>query len=100
MDKIITDTTRLIQKMEKQIDEAVLNDDITKMDLLIKRIKENEELVINTNNEKFKLQQQLKNNMTDNMKLMDVYQEVDDWTSKFNKFCQEVPTSKRSVSGG
>lgn len=85
MDKIITDTSRLIQKMEKQIDEAVLNDDIVKMDLIIKRIKENEELVINTNNEKFKLQQQLKNSMTDNMKLMDVYQEIDDWTNKFNE---------------
>ena len=85
LEKITTDTTKLIQKMELQIDEAILNDDMNKVDILTRRIKSNEDLAAEKRNEIYKLQEQLKSNMNENVKLIDTYRELDSWEERFKE---------------
>jgi len=64
-------------------DEAIMNDENSKADLISKRIANNEDLIIEQREEINKLQSQLGSNMEENMKLIETYNEIDDWISKF-----------------
>ena len=83
LEKSTSDLSKLIQKLELQFDEAIMNDENSKADLISKRIANNEDLIIEQREEINKLQSQLGSNMEENMKLIETYNEIDDWISKF-----------------
>ena len=83
LEKSTSDLSKLIQKLELQFDEAIMNDDNAKVDLLSKRIRNNEDLIIEQREEINKLQSQLSINMEENMKLIETYNDIDDWINKF-----------------
>lgn len=83
LEKSTSDLSKLIQKLELQFDDAIMNDDNVKVDLLSKRIRSNEDLVIEQREEIKKLQEQLGSNMEENMKLIETYNELGDWLGKF-----------------
>lgn len=83
LEKSCSDMIKIVQKLELQIDEAILNDDNKKVDILTRRIEKNEEDIINNRKLIKELNSQINQNAVENKQLINTYEILDNWTEKF-----------------
>lgn len=85
LEKTCSEIVRLIQKLEVQIDDAILNDDNKKVDILTRRIEKNEEDIIRNRERIRELEAQVNQNVVENKQLINTYESLDNWIEKFEE---------------
>lgn len=83
LEQSVSDLSKLVQKLELQIDNAIMEDDIKKVDILTRRI-ESSELKIQEGRLKInQLNSELNSNKVKNSNLTDTYNMLDNWIDRF-----------------